>query len=127
MSPLFDDAVNLTFARAFKYIVCNIMFTHPRHRRRGVGKLLMTWGMDRAKEKGLEVFIEGTDPGRPLYESFGLRVMYVGHLDAYEMAPSDEWRKLEREILPLHWYFMWKPREGVYEKRVTEVPWESGS
>lgn len=87
----------------------------------------MEWGVDRAREMGLEVFVEGTELGRPLYEAFGLAVMYVGHLDAYEREMSDEWRKLEREFLPMHWYFMWKPAEGVYEKGKTVVPWEAGT
>ena len=100
------------------------MFVHPHHRRRGTGKLLMSWGVDLATTHSLEVFVEGTDEGRPLYESFGLRVMYVGHADAYRRDASDEWRKLEREILPLHWYFMWKPVGGVYEEGKTVVPWE---
>lgn len=107
-------------------LVCNLMFVHPSHRRRGAGSLLMRWGVDKAQEKGFEIFIEGTDEGRPLYEKFGLAVMYVDHLDAYDRNPSDEWRKMEREILPMHWYFMWKPAQGVYEKGKTVVPWETG-
>ena len=74
----------------------------------------MRWGLDKAQEKGFEVFIEGTDVGRPLYESFGMTVMYVNHLDAYEPNQSDEWRKMERKILPMHFYFMWKPVRSVY-------------
>ena len=84
----------------------------------------MGWGVEKAQEKGLEVFVEGTDLGRPLYESFGLTVMSVAHLDAYERNMSDEWRKLEREILQMHFYFMWKPAEGVYQMGKTVVPWE---
>ena len=103
------------------------MFTHPSHRRRGVGKLLMQWGMDQAREKGLEVFVEATDIGLPLYESFGLRVMYVDHLDAYERNPSDEWRKMSHELLPLHWFFMWKPKDRVCEPGKTVVPWDTKS
>ena len=101
------------------------MFVHPSHRRRGAGKMFMKWGMDMAREKSLETFIEATDSGKPLYESFGLKVMYVGHLDAGgEREPSDEWRKMTHELLPLHWFFMWKPAEGVYEEGRTVVPWE---
>lgn len=108
------------------YSVCNLMFVHPLHRRRGAGGLLMGWGVDKAQERGFEVFVEGTDVGRPLYERFGLTVMYVDHLDCYEPNAGDEWRKMEREILPMHWYFMWKPAEGVYQKGKTVVPWETG-
>ncbi len=39
--------------------------------------------------------------GRLLYEHFGLAVMYANYLDAYEREMSDEWRKLEREVLPM--------------------------
>ena len=51
--------------------------------------------------------------------------MYMDHLNAYERDPSDEWRKLEYEILPQRWFLVWRPREGVFEKGVTEVPWET--
>lgn len=108
------------------HTLCNLMFVHPLHRRRGAGGLLMGWGVDKAQEKGFEVFVEGTDVGRPLYERFGLTVMYIDHLDAYDPNASDEWRKMEREILPMHWYFMWKPAKGVYQKGKTVVPWETG-
>ena len=104
--------------------VCNLMFVHPAHRRRGAGRLLMGWGVEKAQEKGFEVFVESTDLGRPLYESFGLAVTSVFQLGIYEANMSDEWRKLEREILPMHFYFMWKPAGGVYEKGKTVVPWE---
>ena len=99
------------------------MFVHPQHRRRGVGALLTGWGVDEAERRGFETFVEATDAGKPLYERFGLRVMYVDHLDGYHPDPSDEWRKMEREILPMHWYFMWKPASGIYEKGKTSIPW----
>ena len=84
----------------------------------------MQWGIAKSVEIGCEVFVEATDEGRPLYESCGMTVMYTDHLDGYRRDASDEWRKLEREHLPMHWYFMWKPAGGVYEKGKTPVPWE---
>ena len=102
------------------------MFVHPNHRRRGAGALMMKWGMDKAKEMNVETFVEATDPGKPLYEKFGLRVMYVAHLDGNNPDASDEWRKMASELLPMHYYFMWKPAEGVYEEGKTVVPWEDG-
>ena len=34
------------------------MFTHPDHRRRGAGTLLMDWGIKLADQWGLESFIQ---------------------------------------------------------------------
>ena len=53
------------------------MFVHRKHGRRGAGALMMEWGMDKAKEKKIETFVEATDMGKSRYERFGLREMYV--------------------------------------------------
>ncbi|KAK3167228.1 hypothetical protein OEA41_010354 [Lepraria neglecta] len=83
-------------------MLLNIMFVHPNHRRRGAGALMMEWGMDKAKEKKMETFVEATDMGKSLYERFGLREMYVAHLDGSYPDPSEEWTKMQGELLPMH-------------------------
>ena len=88
---------------------------------------MMQWGMDKAKEKKIETFVEATDIGKLLCERFGLREIYVAHLDGSHPDPSEEWTKMARELLFMHCYFMWKPAEGVYEKGKKVVPWESGT
>ena len=84
----------------------------------------MDWGVEKAKELGIECFVEATDLGRPLYERCGLHVMYVDRLRMPPGDASDEWRKMERELFPMYWYFMWRPADGTYVKDQTALPWE---
>jgi predicted N-acetyltransferase YhbS len=53
------------------YFFLSLLFTHPDHYRRGVGKLLTRWGTERADEKGFECYVESSVEGRPLYVSEG--------------------------------------------------------
>ena len=52
-----------------------ILSVDPDHQRRGVGKKLVRWGLEQAAAEGKEVFLIATHEGKPLYESFGFRVL----------------------------------------------------
>ncbi|KAJ5544040.1 hypothetical protein N7513_003314 [Penicillium frequentans] len=43
----------------------------PRFQRRGVGKELLQWGIDKADQEHTPIYLEATSFGQPLYESFG--------------------------------------------------------
>ncbi|KAF4224727.1 hypothetical protein CNMCM8980_005498 [Aspergillus fumigatiaffinis] len=43
----------------------------PRHRRRGIGKLLLQWGVQRAAAEQRDCYLVATPAGRPLYEAAG--------------------------------------------------------
>ncbi|KAF2674879.1 acyl-CoA N-acyltransferase [Microthyrium microscopicum] len=47
----------------------------PDFQRRGVGRLLMQWGMDKADKLGLENYLEASQAGKKLYESCGFRAI----------------------------------------------------
>ncbi|KAL9003985.1 MAG: hypothetical protein Q9188_003170 [Gyalolechia gomerana] len=102
------------------HILLNICFVHPAHRRRGVGSLLVSWGVQRADELDLEVFIEAVEPGVPLYLKHGFRVIDQHWVDPKVPNPSEEWIQLKEKIPPIPWTFMWRPRKGTY----TKLPWE---
>ena len=94
----------------------NILFTHPEHRRRGVGSLIMNWGLERADKLGLESFIEATAAGKPCYERFGFEVIDTNQLHVEKKNPSKEWKEAESQLLPFTWWSMYKPakhNEGV--------------
>ena len=99
------------------------MSVHQSHRLRGVGHLLMDWGMSRAADLKLEVFTYATNEGRWLYEKLGLRILNKFELDMSVPNPSDEWEKLRHELGPLSFWVMWKPIEGVYTEGFV-LPWE---
>ncbi|KAH8891974.1 putative GNAT family acetyltransferase [Thozetella sp. PMI_491] len=56
----------------------------PQHRRRGVGKLLLEWGMQKAAAAGKDCFLMSTPAGRPLYAAAGFEE--IGRLDLFGVA-----------------------------------------
>lgn len=66
---------------------------HPSHQRRGVGKLLMEWGMDVAERMNVPVYLEATHEGVPLYEKCGFETLNEGILLKPEVT------KLEKDVV----------------------------
>ncbi|KAK5631816.1 hypothetical protein RRF57_007530 [Xylaria bambusicola] len=48
------------------------VFAHPDYRRKGIGQQVMDWGMKKADDLGLELFLDATPLGKPLYKKNGL-------------------------------------------------------
>ena len=44
--------------------------THPEYERRGIGSLLVQWGIDKSEESRIPLYLESTEIGKPLYERF---------------------------------------------------------
>lgn len=63
-----------------------MIVTSPEHRRRGAASLLMKWGIDKADEAGVEMYIESSVAGKPLYEKFGLRELKVMKFDMTQLG-----------------------------------------
>ena len=101
----------------------DLCFVRPTYRRRGAGRLLVEWGLQKADELGLEAFVESTLDGKPLYESCGFTTMNEFDLKATPPQETKELKRLEQD-LKFHGYFLWKPAGGVYEKGKIAVPWE---
>lgn len=86
--------------------VLNILFTHPDYRRMGVGTLIISWGLEQADRLGLECFVEGTKEGKPCYERFGFKVVEENALHSEKEDPDEEWKTLEKALLPFTWWSM---------------------
>ncbi|KAI9756787.1 MAG: hypothetical protein M4579_003704 [Chaenotheca gracillima] len=61
------------------HCLLDILFTDPKHHRRGAGTKLVQWGTSRADEMGVEAFVESTPYGKHLYEQNG----FVANEHAY--------------------------------------------
>ncbi|KAI8657991.1 N-acetyltransferase domain-containing protein [Fusarium keratoplasticum] len=59
----------------------------PNHQRRGIGRKLVQWGLDRSEEEGVAAVLEASDAGKGLYEKMGF--VEVGRM------PFDEGKKEE--------------------------------
>ncbi|KAH9894585.1 acyl-CoA N-acyltransferase [Xylariomycetidae sp. FL2044] len=101
-----------------------ILFTHPDYRRRGVAQRLLNWGMDKADEMGVEMFLDSTPVGKPLYEANKFQVVAETVIVPHTEDPDDAWRKAEEKIGHPTWHLMWRPVRGQFEPGVTVRPWE---
>jgi len=69
ISPLWDAREKLWLDQ--KYIYCHVMAVHPDYQRKGIGKLLMGFGIDVAQQVELPIYIESSEEGTRLYEKSG--------------------------------------------------------
>ncbi|KAI6280298.1 hypothetical protein MCOR27_004718 [Pyricularia oryzae] len=53
----------------------DIMVVDPAHHRRGVGSILMKYGVDEADRLGVEAVVEASRMGRYLYQNFGFEIL----------------------------------------------------
>ncbi|KAJ9150121.1 Acyl-CoA N-acyltransferase [Coniochaeta hoffmannii] len=50
-----------------------ILAVDPAYQGRGVGKILVQWGIDKAKAQGKGIFLSATPAGKPFYKRMGLQ------------------------------------------------------
>ncbi len=87
----------------------------------------MEWGTKKADELGVEAFIEATEDGKPLYLNHGFVVTNEFELKPTTPNPTEAWQALEKQLLPMHGYFMWRPIGGKYEEGTTIIPWKTNA
>jgi ribosomal protein S18 acetylase RimI-like enzyme len=56
-----------------RYVYCHLTAVHPKAQRRGVGKLLMEYGMRIAEQAGLPIYTEASQAAIALYERIGFQ------------------------------------------------------
>lgn len=56
-----------------RYVYCHLTAVHPEHQRRGIGKLLMEYGMRIAEQADLPIYTEASQAAISLYEKLGFR------------------------------------------------------
>lgn len=77
----------------------DMLGTRPDYHGRGLGSMLLQWGLDRADRDGLEVYLSASPAGRPLYEKRGFQVVEIEEVfpdsqQAYMLRPkSESWGK----------------------------------
>lgn len=72
----------------------------PKHQRKGVGRLLVQWGIDRAVEERKNILIVANPTGAPLYQKMGFEK--IQSLMTYVGEPFEE----------EHWVFIMRHQDG---------------
>lgn len=73
--------------RPFVYL--STLATAPKHERRGAGALHLQWGIAKAAELGIPMYLESTTGGKALYERFGFKGVRTLSADAREFGSSN--------------------------------------
>ncbi|CAI6093881.1 unnamed protein product [Clonostachys chloroleuca] len=101
------------------------IFTHPHYRRQGVAQQNLQWGIDKADELGLEIFLEATPSGKLFYEANGFIV-----IEEFIVAPTtenrdDKWKEMEEKTsVPVTFWLMHRPLGGKHDKQKQVRPWD---
>ncbi|OQD89045.1 hypothetical protein PENANT_c003G03746 [Penicillium antarcticum] len=51
----------------------DMLAVHPSHQGRGLASKLLKWGLARADDEGVEVYLSSSPEGKPVYEKYGFR------------------------------------------------------
>lgn len=100
------------------------MCVYQRFQRCGVGRLLMNWGLAKMDSLGLESFIEATDSGKGLYAKCGYRSVEKVSVNMDRAEPSAEWKRLSKQLMPIGYTAMWRPKEGVWTEGEPQSTWD---
>ncbi|KAI1412052.1 acyl-CoA N-acyltransferase [Hypoxylon sp. FL1857] len=100
-----------------------IIFTHPNYRRKGVAQQFMSWGMKKADEMGVEMFLDATPVGKPLYGANGFVSVKENIIIPQIENPDQAWKEIAERIGPVPFDLMWRPAGGNYKEGKTIMPW----
>ena len=101
----------------------SLMCVYPEFQRRGLGRLLMEWGLAKIDSLGLESFIEATDSGTGLYAMCGYRPVKKVIVNVDRADASAEWKELSAQLMPIEYTAMWRPKEGLWVVGEPQSTW----
>ncbi|KAI0896465.1 hypothetical protein F4806DRAFT_464652 [Annulohypoxylon nitens] len=97
------------------------LVVHPDHRKRGAGKLLVDWGVQKADELGLETCVESVPFAVPIYEKYGFGNLDELKPDLSVPNPSAKWKEYAADDLRV--FLMWRPIRHDYSVNQDKLPW----
>ncbi|CAG8956650.1 hypothetical protein HYFRA_00011961 [Hymenoscyphus fraxineus] len=95
------------------------------HQRKGIGSLMLEWGMKKAEELSVECYVEATDAGRHLYQKYGFAILMKVLVDA-ENGTSERHEMIQKLTpQPTQYWAMWRPNGGVVKDGAPRTLWEA--
>lgn len=108
ISPLWD--MRERFWLDQQYLYCHVVAVHPDHQRKGIGQLLMDFGIGIAQKAELPIYIESSQDGVGLYEKLGCRRLKAPHKADPKIGKQSEVNVIGRENEAA--FFIWVPEGG---------------
>ncbi|KAI0852433.1 hypothetical protein F5Y00DRAFT_258839 [Daldinia vernicosa] len=93
---------------------------HPDYRKRGVGRLLTNWGIQKADDMGLECCAESVRFAVPIYERYGFGNVDYLDPDLTTSNPSARWKEYEADDSRV--FLMWRPAGHDYRAGEDKLP-----
>lgn len=59
------------------FVALDSLGVHPAHQKRGIGRLLLDWGVQEAAKQGKDCYLVATPAGLPLYRAAGFEDVKV--------------------------------------------------
>ncbi|PSR97345.1 hypothetical protein BD289DRAFT_107833 [Coniella lustricola] len=101
------------------------IFTYPEFRQQGVAQRILDWGVSKADELGLDIFLDATLPSKTLFEKNGFVEIKKNVISPQADDVDDvKWKEMEQKVGILTYLLMWRPFGGKYEEGKTTKPWE---
>ncbi|KAI1759466.1 hypothetical protein GGR53DRAFT_523834 [Hypoxylon sp. FL1150] len=95
----------------------HIIFTHPDYQRKGIDKKFMDGGMTKANEMGVEMFLDSTPAGKPLYDANGFVEVERNVALPLTNDPDDAWKVTEKKSGQSTWFLVWRPPGVIGSRR----------
>ncbi|KAI0472262.1 acyl-CoA N-acyltransferase [Xylaria cf. heliscus] len=99
-------------AAQLPHVYLFIIFTHPDYRRKGVGQQFINWGIKKSTEMNLDIYLDSTPYGRPLYEVNDFEYIEENLNIPETEDPDDSWREISEKVGPFTFWLMRRPVSG---------------
>ena len=70
------------------FVTLHFLVTLPEHQRRGIGAMHLQWGLQKADEMRLPLYLEASPMGKPLYQKMGFEEVCPIPFDARQWGSS---------------------------------------
>lgn len=86
------------------------LYVHPEQYRKGIGKMLALWGVEKGRAETVPVLVHSSPLGRRLYENVGFGVVNrMDGFDAYVPEFAEELKVKDKDEAKGCWAMCWQP------------------